>query len=93
MYKLQKHTFKEIASHEEKKHAVGNLYMVSQSSHSFYPWRKYRCKDSSIVYEETDMEKYISTYTYFRQQEQCVPSTSFFEAKMNKSHKNDISEN
>lgn len=40
-----------------------------------------------------NMEKYISTYTYFRQHEQCVPSTSFFEAKMNKSHKNDISEN
>ena len=39
------------------------------------------------------MEKYISTYTYFRQHEQCVPSTSFFEAKMNKLYKNDISEN
>ena len=46
---------------------------------------------SSTVHEETEMEKYISTNTYFRQHEQCIPSTSFFEAKMNKLHEDDIS--
>ena len=37
--------------------------------------------------------KYICTNTYLRQHEQCIPSTSFFEAKMNKLHKDDTSEN
>lgn len=46
---------------------------------------------SPTVHEETEMEKYISTNTYFRQHEQCIPSTSFFEAKMNKLHEDDIS--